>query len=46
MNSLDDPLQRLTRKGAPDPMVLAGALANASSAVARLDQALTGTLSH
>jgi hypothetical protein len=42
MNSLDDPLQRLTRTGAPDPMVLAGALANASSAVARLDQALTG----
>ena len=42
MNSLDDPLQRLTRTGARDPMVLAGALANASSAVARLDQALTG----
>ena len=42
MNSLDDPLHRLTRTGAPDPMVLAGALANASSAVARLDQALTG----
>jgi hypothetical protein len=41
-NDIDDPLHRLTRTGAPDPMVLAGALANASSAVARLDQALTG----
>jgi hypothetical protein len=38
----DDPLRRLTRTGAPDPMVLAAALAGAASAVARLDQALTG----
>ena len=38
----DDPLRRLTRTGALDPMVLAGALANASSAIARLDQALAG----
>jgi hypothetical protein len=42
MDSADDPLRRLIRTRAQDPMVLASALANASSAVARLDQALTG----
>ena len=46
MNSADgvvvEPLSRLTRTAAPDPMVLAAALARAASAVARLDQALAG----
>ena len=46
MNSADgvvvEPLSRLTRTAAPDPMVLAAALAGAASAVARLDQALAG----
>lgn len=36
------PLALLTRVGASDPMLLAGALADASAAVARLDQALAG----
>ena len=36
----DAPLDRLTRTAGPDPMVLAGALAGAASAIARLDQAL------
>ena len=36
------PLDRLTRTEAADPMVLAGALANAAAAIARLDQALAG----
>ena len=38
----DEPLRRLTKTGAPDPMVLAGALASATAATARLDQALSG----
>jgi hypothetical protein len=37
-----DPLGRLTRTNAPDPLVLAASLAGAASAVARLDQALAG----
>lgn len=36
------PLEALTRTQAPDPMVLASALADASAAIARLDQALAG----
>ncbi len=36
----DAPLDRLTRTAGPDPMVLAGALAGAAAAIARLDQAL------
>jgi hypothetical protein len=36
----DAPLDRLTRTAGADPMVLAGALAGAASAIARLDQAL------
>lgn len=38
----DAPLDRLTRTEAADPMVLAGALAGAAAAIARLDQALAG----
>jgi hypothetical protein len=38
----DAPLVRLTRTEAADPMLLAGALANAAAAIARLDQALAG----
>jgi hypothetical protein len=37
-----EPLSRLTRTEAADPMVLAAALAGAAAAVARLDQALAG----
>jgi hypothetical protein len=36
----DAPLDRLPRTAGPDPMVLAGALAGAAAAIARLDQAL------
>jgi hypothetical protein len=38
----EEPLRRLSRTGAPDPMVLAGALASATASTARLDQALAG----
>jgi hypothetical protein len=37
-----EPLSRLTRTVTPDPMALATALASASAAIARLDQALAG----
>jgi hypothetical protein len=36
------PLDSLIRTAAPDPMVLASALADAAAAIARLDQALAG----
>jgi hypothetical protein len=36
------PLDGLTRTEVADPMVLAGALAGAAAAIARLDQALAG----
>ena len=36
------PLDSLTRTAAPDPMVLASALADAAAGIARLDQALAG----
>jgi len=46
VNSADggdgEPLSRLTRTAAPDPMVLAAAFGGAAAAVARLDQALAG----
>jgi hypothetical protein len=40
--SIVAPLSRLTRTPAPDPLVLAAALAGAAAAIARLDQALAG----
>jgi hypothetical protein len=40
--AIAEPLSRLTRTELPDPIVLAAALADAASAIARLDQALAG----